>query len=233
MTTPNVIDVLAGAEHGAREVRKYWANNGKVLLNRVYPFRSLFTEEDLYKYFAANMHGAAGISIDEVVAHNLTQGQRDILARVLRKVRWEFPQQFIFVWDASRWDESNSDLLRVIRDDCDVVLLEVYIPEGRRKVADFAPFLRRRDELERYAPGMRGKTILAIGAHNKMRDGDDSTFGEHIAQQVKFIGRSLRADDLRGLAIYAPLYLTAEEQRLVDSTIRDVFFVDGAHARAK
>src|SRR5262245_42819393 len=39
MSSPNVIDIRSSANHGSPEERRYWRGKGKLLLNRVHPFR--------------------------------------------------------------------------------------------------------------------------------------------------------------------------------------------------
>lgn len=232
MATPNVFDVLAGQAHGSPEVRAQWAGQGKLILNRVHPFRSSASESDIYADFAANMSGAAGISVDEIVAHKLTPGQRDILVRVLQKLRRNFPGRLIVAWDASRWDEASASLLRAMRDHCDLVILEVYIPE-RESGGGLSAFARRRALVEKFAPGVRKKVLFGIGAYDKMRKEGSGGFSQHLVSQVTKIRSILDPSDLQGLAIYAPVYLRAGEQRELDQAIRRTFFAGGTTGPAR
>lgn len=223
MSTPNVIDVLASQGHGSKEVRDHWASRGKLLLHRVYPFKSRRSEEQLYEYFAENMRGAAGISIDEVIAHRLTPEQRSVLSRVLKRLRQDFPEKVVAVWDASRWTEGNASLLRALRDNADLLILEVYVRDDE-KPASFDVFRKRRENAEKLAPGVRRKILFGIGAHQKMRRRGQGNFAQHLAAQVKYVRALLLPSDLQGLAIYAPVYLDKSEQAVVDGAIRQAFF---------
>jgi len=225
MTSPNIIDVLSSDAHGSREVRAYWRKRGKVLLNRVYPFRKYATEEEVYEYFATNMVGADGISIDEVVAHRLTSERQRMLISVLRRLRAAFPDQLIFVWDASRWSAETALLAQGVRDYCDVVMLEVYRLQGPQ---DFRAFERRRSIIERYAPGIRTKTLIGIGDDKKTCMSTDKTCVQRLEAQVRFLGSVRQSADLRGVAIYAPIYFTIDGQQVLDKAIREAFGVNGA-----
>jgi hypothetical protein len=226
MATPNAVDVLASEAHGSKDVRTHWTSQGKLLLHRVHPFKSGDSFEHVFQHFAENMQGAAGISIDEVVAHDLTPQRRDTLAKVLRRLREDFPDKLIVAWDASRWNASGAALLRAMRDYCDLLILEVYIPQ-RDAEATFRAFAKRRDTVEKLAPGVRKKLIFGIGAHRKMRNTAGSRFAEHLAAQVRHVKALLTPSDFQGLAIYAPVYLDEGEQRLLDEAVRHAFFAEG------
>ena len=163
MSSPNVIDILPSEGHGSSEVRRYWADRGKILLNRVYPFRPQRSEDEMFAYFAEAIGNADGISIDEVVAHTLDAERRWTLQRVLVKLRSTFPHKVIVAWDASRWNKESEHLLLAMRDNADAIALETYISEREADSADLSRFRRSLDRVESLAPRIREKILLAIG----------------------------------------------------------------------
>jgi hypothetical protein len=229
MATPNAIDILASAGHGSSDVRSYWTRRGKVLLNRVYPFRVPRSEQELYDYFADAMRSGAGISIDEVIAHTLDQAKRSTLQNVLRRLRSAFPDKLIVVWDASRWDDTNQDLLQTLNEVADSIVLETYISQKEALSSGFARFTRTLQAVESRAPGIRSKIMLAIGAYDAMREpGGD--FAAHLEQQVHYLAESPELCGTAGLGIYAPVYLSAPEQQRLDAAIRTEFQASSTRA---
>ena len=219
MSTPAVIDILPSQAHGSADVRSYWTQRGKVLLSRVYPFRQFRGEQQLYDDFAAAMRDSPGIAIDEVVAHKLNPAQRSALQSTLTRVRATFPDKLIVVWDASRWDDSSQELLHAISEVADGIVLETYISEREEQQAGFARFTRSLLAVESRAPGIRSKIVLGIGAFDAMRrPGGD--FAAHLERQVRYLARSQELCGTAGLAIYAPVYLSAAEQQRLDTAIR-------------
>jgi hypothetical protein len=190
-----------------------------VLLNRVYPFRVERTEQELYDYFATNIASGAGISIDEVIAHKLDAERRLLLQRVLVRLRQDFPDKVISVWDASHWDAGSAPLLLTLRDVADAVILEVYVSQRAAADNGFARFLGALTAAESWAPGIRGKIVLGIGGYDDMRDGSDS-LTEHLNGQVRYIARNRDFCGIAGVAIYAPVYLSVTEQQALDTAIR-------------
>ena len=222
MATPTVIDILSSAGHGTSDVRSYWTRRGKVLLSRVYPFRVPRTEQQMYEYFADAMRPAAGITVDEVVAHTLDLTQRSALQGALVRIRAEFPDKLIVVWDASAWEDVTQDLLRTIGEIADGIVLETYVSEREARNAGWARFTRTLQAVESRAPGIRGKIVLGIGAYDAMREpGGD--FAAHLERQVRYLARTQELCSTAGLGIYAPVYLSADEQRRLDAAIRTEF----------
>jgi hypothetical protein len=222
MSTPAVIDILPSTVHGSADVRSYWTRRGKVLLSRVYPFREPRGEQELYDYFAEAMRSAPGITIDEVVAHKLNQAQRSALQNALTRIRTAFPDRLIVVWDASRWDDSSQDLLHAMNEVADGIVLETYISEREEQNAGFARFTRTLRDVESRAPGIRSKIVLGIGAYDAMRaPGRD--FAAHLERQVRYLAQSPEMCGTAGLGLYAPVYLSAAEQKRLDVAIRAEF----------
>jgi hypothetical protein len=222
MSTPAVIDILPSAAHGSTDVRSYWTRRGKVLLSRVYPFREPRGEQELYDYFAEAIRIGMGISVDEVIAHKLNQAQRAALQNALRRIRSAFPDKLIVVWDNSRWDDANQDLLQTLNEVADGILLETYISEREAQDAGFARFTRTLHAVESRAPGIRSKIMLSIGAYDAMREpGGD--FAAHLERQVRYLAQSTELCGTAGLGIYAPVYLSAAEQQRLDAAIRTEF----------
>lgn len=222
MTTPDVIDILPNAVHGSAEVRSYWTRRGRVMLSRVYPFRVPRTEQEMYAYFADAMRAGVGIAVDEVVAHVLSDVQRSALQSALRRVRSEFPDKLLVVWDASRWEDSSQTLLQTLNEVADGIVLETYVSQREARNAGFARFNRTLQAVESRAPGIRSKIVLGIGAYDAMREpGGD--FAAHLEQQVRYLANSPELCGTAGLGIYAPVYLSVAEQQRLDAAIRTEF----------
>ena len=220
MSSPNVIDILPSEGHGSPEVRRYWTDRGKILLNRVYPFRPQRSEDEMFAYFAEAIRNADGISIDEVVAHTLDAERRWTMQRVLVRLRSAFPHKVIVVWDASRWNKESEHLLLAMRDNADAIALETYISEREADSAELSRFRRSLDRVESLAPGIREKILLAIGTTDRMRKPRDSRLADHLARQVQFIATNPQLCGIAGIAIYAPVYLSLQEQQALDVAVR-------------
>jgi hypothetical protein len=259
MQTPNVIDVPAGVRKRFADAIAYWDAHGKVILNRVHPFKPQYgSAEAVYANLSAGMEEGDGISIDEVVAHSWSEQQRDYFQQALCRLRKTYPAKLIFVWDASRWQKATAPLARKLDECADVIMLEIYLRHGAKGGDPFRAFGRRMASIDRFAPGIRKKTIVGIGTTHKQRAGyskadadgngngngndngndegkvnamvaadggarSDPGFGDYLADQVRFIRANAQSDSLRGLAIYAPIYLDRDEQRKLDDSLHESF----------
>lgn len=228
MSTPNVIDILPGPSHGSPETRDLWRSRGKVLLNRVHPFRETFDPDKVYENFVVNMSSGAGISIDEILIHKYRPAVRELLSDSLERLRAQFPEQVIFAWDASRWDEKTAVYLRRIVEVVDAFAIEIYISKDDARRSGLAEFKTRLTEIESLAPGVRSKALIGIGAYRKMRDDETDDLGEHLAMQIRHIGCDPFFRGILGVAIYAPVYLSVEEQATLDAAIRKYIVTDPA-----
>lgn len=221
MLTPNVIDIQAGEVHGDAKVRAYWTEKGKLLLNRVNPLKFKGGEEELYAYFATNMDKAKGISVDELLSGRTSQ---DKIINVLRRTKKAYPEKYIFIWGSPVWNESSIPLLRAIRDYGDVFMPELYISEADRLRHGLGIFNDRLHAMEAQAPGILKKTIIGIGVYPKMLATMQGSVREHVAAQIEYIKSDPFLSQFQGLAIYAPYYLSIEDQKYLDELIRRYYF---------
>ena len=75
MNTPNFIDIPWQDNPRWLEAKRYWENNGKTILYRVYPFKEIKSEDEMHEKFTERLEEAKGIAIDEIVTHKLTKKQ--------------------------------------------------------------------------------------------------------------------------------------------------------------
>ncbi|MBI5442510.1 MAG: hypothetical protein HY900_15005 [Deltaproteobacteria bacterium] len=217
----NVFDLLP--EQGTRAGREEQLALGNLILNRVYPFRSgkqaLRSEAEVLENLLSQLSSGAGVIIDEAVGSKPMGDKRDLLIRVLREARRRFPDKYIFVWGSSVWQEQNVPLLRVIRDECDIFIPELYLSEQEGR-GGFVLLRQRLEQLERQAPGILGKTVAGLGLFPKMEDDPSISMADHLTQQLVFLSGEPLWSTLRGIAIYAPTYGDRETLRKVDAAIR-------------
>jgi hypothetical protein len=223
MQTPNVIDILANASHGSQEVREYWTQKGKVLLNRVYPFRYFKDEDKIQEYFDQNIIHSRGISVDEILAHRYSKKQIAILANVFKRLRENHPDKLVFAWDASGWNDMNRELLISIGGNCDFIIEEIYISQAEAHIRGFRRFSEKVHAINNLFPGIKEKTILGIGVHEKMNNMKKLDFKQHIENQILEIKHNPLLAELPGIAVYAPVHLSVELQKFLDNLLRKYY----------
>lgn len=223
MEMPNVIDILSSESHGSRAVRKHWGKKGKILLNRVYPFRCHKNETEIYKYFAENIHQAKGISIDEILGNKLTHKNSKILINVIKKLRINFPDKIIAAWCSSIWKDENIPLLEAIRDYTDIFIPEIYISEKATRSKGLFIVNDRVRQLDVKVPGILKKTVVGIGLYPKMDNDRNVIFREHVLSQIRYLRKDSFLKKLPGIALYAPVYLSPEDQKWLDLVLMEYF----------
>jgi hypothetical protein len=230
MEMPNVIDILSNESHGSRAVRKHWEKKGKILLNRVYPFRYHKNETEIYKYFAENMHQVRGISIDEILGNKLQHKNAKILMNVIKKLRINFPDKIIAVWGSSIWKDKNIPLLEAIRDYADIFIPEFYISEKAARNKGLVMVNDRVRKLDVKVPGILKKTVIGIGLYPKMDNDRNVIFREHVLSQIRHLRTDSFLNKFPGIALYAPVYLSPEDQKWLDLVLME-YFLDshGSH----
>lgn len=228
MEMPNVIDILSNESHGSKAVRKHWEKKGKILLNRVYPFRYHKDETEIYKYFAENMHQVRGISIDEILGNRLTHKNAKILINVIKKLRINFPDKIIVVWGSSIWKDKNIPLLETIRDYTDIFIPEIYLSEKAARSKGLVMVNDRVRELDVKVPGILKKTIIGIGLYPKLDNDRDVIFREHVLSQIRHVRTDSFLNKTPGIALYAPVYLSPKDQKWLDSVLMEYFLGSNA-----
>jgi hypothetical protein len=223
MEMPNVIDILSNESHGSRDVRKHWKKKGKILLNRVYPFRYHKNETEIYKYFAENMHQVRGISIDEILGNRLTHKNAKILINVIKKLRINFPDKIIVAWGSSIWKDKIIPLLEAIRDYTDIFIPEIYISEKIARNMGLGMVNDRVRQLDVKVPGILKKTVVGIGLYPKMDNDRNVIFREHVLSQIRHLRTDSFLNKLPGIALYAPVYLSPEDQKWLDLVLMEYF----------
>lgn len=226
METPNIIDIPRLDNPKWLEAKLYWEKRGKTILYRVNPFGNrnkwFKTDDEMYGYFAKNMEESKGIAVDEIITHKLTKAQADMFINVLKRVRLAYPTKIIAVWCSGNWTTENSFVLKAIGDYADMVLPELYISQRAAAGAGFGIFKDYLKNLEKLVPGISKKTVVGIGMFPKMISAP-SNFVDHLSAQIKLLGTDPAFKSILGIALYAPVYLTAEDQQKIDSVIKEYF----------
>lgn len=225
MESPNFIDIPFLKDGKWKEAEAYWDKHGKTILYRVYPFRTAKSEKELFDLFSKRLDQTKGISVDEIVTHRLTPERSEIFVNVLKKVRKKYPNKIIAVWCRGNWNNSNAFVLEAIRDYADMYLPELYISQrvGNRK--GLSRFKTHVKNCEQLAPGISEMTVVGIGVYPKMADDPESDFGDHIIEQIRLLGMDPFFKITLGVALYAPVYLSSENQKRIDAVIKKYFRV--------
>lgn len=227
MVMPNVVDVRC--KTAERDAKLYWENKGKLILCRVAPFKDVHTKEDfntedeMYNVFAKTIEISEGISIDEVVPKKLTKKKAEMFVNVLKKIRRSYPNKIISVWCYGDWNAEYSFVLKAIRDYADMFLPELYISQKSAKKRGFIKFKNYMVAAEELAPGIKKKTVVGLGMHPKMQDDPSKSFTDHLAAQIKLLGTDPFFKNILGIALYAPVYISAEDQKSIDTVIKKYF----------
>ena len=223
METPTIIDIPWQDSPKWLEAKVYWETLEKTILYRVHPFKGLKTEDEMYDRFTKNLDKSKGIAIDEIVTHTLTKKQAEMFINVLRRVRRAYPDRIIAVWCSGDWNAENSFLLEAIRDYADMFLPELYISQRaaeRRGLGEFKRYLKSVEEL---VPGITKKTVVGIGMHAKMANEPSQSFRDHLSTQIALLGTDPFFRSVFGIALYAPVYLPAEDQKWIDGVLKKHF----------
>ncbi|SEM04905.1 hypothetical protein SAMN04489760_10363 [Syntrophus gentianae] len=225
MESPNVIDVVWQDTPQWLEAKAYWEKRGKTILYRVRHFREINTEEEMYDAFKRYMENSKGIAIDEIVTHKLPKERAKMFTNALRRIRAAYPDKIIAVWCSGNWDTDNSFVLKAIRDYADMFLPEIYIPQRTAERKGLGEFKRYLKDAEELAPGITKKTVVGIGLHAKMANdtSPSQSFSEHISAQIALLGTEPFFRNILGVALYAPVYMPAQDQKAVDGALKKYF----------
>ena len=222
METPSIVDIPPQSVQKWLDAEAYWAKKGKIILYRVHPFRGINTEHEMYKLFAKNMEKATGIAIDEIPT-KMTIKQGKMFVNVLKRVRRDYPDRIIAVWSTRFWNSEKSFVLVAIRDYADMFIPQIYIAQRAAQKHGFGIFKRTLESVEAFAPGITPKTIAGLGVHSAMADNPSENFGDHLSAQIRFLRTDPFFNDIMGIAIYAPVYLSVEDQKRIDSELKKYF----------
>jgi hypothetical protein len=223
MDTPTIIDVPPHEDSPKwMEARDYWEKKGKIVLNRVNPFKDIETEDEMYKLFTQNLEKSKGIAISEITS-KVTKQRAEIFIGVLVRIRQAYPDKIIAVWWAGDWNTKNAYILRAIRDYADIYLPEIYISQSAAASKGFGRFKTHIATAEALAPGIAKKTIIGIGVHRKMADDPSSNFNDHISAQIKLLGSDPVFKTTMGIALYTPVDLSVESKKRIDGILKKYF----------
>ena len=75
----------------------------------------------------------------------------------------------------------------------------------------------------KHAPGISTKTVVGLGAYPKMADDPAQNFYDHLTAQIRLLGKDSTFHTILGIAIYKPVYLSAEDQKKIDGEIKKYF----------
>jgi len=223
MQTPTIIDVPPAPMNPQWvEAKKHWESKGKIILHRVYPFKVIMTENEMYSMYEKNIENSQGIAIDEITS-KISTDQGAMFVNVLKKIRKTYPEKIMAVWWAGGWTKKNAYLLIAIRDYADIYLPQLYVSQratGRRDIKRFRYHL---ESAEAFAPGITKKMVVGLGMYPKMADDPAKNFVDHISEQIKLLGTDPLFENILGIALYAPVYNTAEDQKQIDLVIKKYF----------
>jgi hypothetical protein len=223
METPAFIDVPPQDSPKWLEAKAYWEKRGKTVLSRVYPFKRIMTEDEMYGLFAKNLEKSKGIAIDEIVAGHLTQGQAIMFVNAMKRIRRAYPDSIIAVWCGGTWDSGNAFVLEAIRDYADMFLPELYISQTGANKKGFGKFKSYLTSVETLAPGIMGKTLVGVGLHPRMANDPSQSFRDHLSAQITLLGTDPFFRGILGIALYAPVYLPAGDQEWIDGVLKKYF----------
>jgi hypothetical protein len=239
MTTPNVIEIGPNATSYPpaanrtydKELLDYWHARGKRLVRRCYVTK--FDEdgekegycdaEELLTRWSAAMdeYGIDGIAIDEFI-----KSRPDLVsvwAAALRTLRERYPDKVILCWVAGEGIASQP-LLEAVRDYADFCMPEVYYSETQAEgfpEFEFTRFRKAVDMIESKAPGIARKTLIGLGAHQRLWDKDpEIDYKQFLAAQLKTIAEDEVLRKLPGIAIYAPYALDTATISYLDKAVQ-------------
>lgn len=232
------IDLLPRTVHGNSEVRQFWQQKGKHILNRVYPFRqydhktkkyvTLKTYDEIYNNFARNIENSYGISVDELIGSGrskINKVQREIIIKVLSSIRKNYPDKFISVWGSAKWDYDNIPLLNSINQNCNIFIPEIYLSEKYSLKKDYSIIKKYIQDIERKSHGIINKIIIGIGIYPKLDSEDSILFSNHIINQLNYIFSDLFLSKTEGIAFYAPIYSKNKKLLIsIDLIIQNFYF---------
>jgi hypothetical protein len=224
METPDIVDVTwQSSDRNWQRAKEYWEKRGKSILYRVQPFTGAETGNEMYDRFAKNLKQFKGISVDEIVTHELTREQAETFNGILIKLRRAYPDKMIAIWISGYWTKENVFLLETIRDYADMVLPEIYVAQSTAKSEGLSYFIRYLRHLENCAPGITAKTVMGIGMYQKLADGGSQSFRDHLAAQILLLCTDPLFAKIKGIALYAPVYLSAQDQQWLDDVLKKHF----------
>ncbi len=218
------------------EILDRWHREGKLLVRRCYdrkfgpdgkrveatPVRELL---DMWSH-ALDEPGMDGIAIDEFIKDD--PERIGIWAEALREIRGKYPDKLIFCWIAGKGlNPAAAPLHAAIGKYADYCMPEIYYRESAAKGFPDFRFTRFNEAvtaLERNAPGISSKILMGIGVHESLYNDDPLIdYGVFLEAQIRYITGDPVLSRLPGLAFYAPMKLSMEHIRLLDSLVRKYY----------
>lgn len=243
MTTPNVVEIGPNATSYPpartrghdRELLDYWHARGKRLVRRCYVTKfnddgekvGYCDAEELLTRWSAAMdeYGIDGIAIDEFI-----KSRPDLVTEwvaALKTLRGRYPDKLIFCWVAGEGIASQP-LLEAIRDYADFCMPEVYYSETQAEgfpEFEFTRFRKAVDLIESKAPGIARKTLIGLGAHQRLWDKDpEIDYKQFLEAQVKTIAEDDLLRKLPGIAVYAPYALDSATISHLDKVLKTYYY---------
>ena len=118
----------------------------------------------------------------------------------------------------------SKPLLEAIRDYADFCMPEVYYSEDRAEGFPEFKFSRFRevvDAMEAKAPGIGRKTLIGVGAHQRLWDKDPKIdYKQFLEAQINTIAEDEVLRPLPGIAVYTPYALDTATITHLDGVIK-------------
>jgi hypothetical protein len=64
---------------------------------------------------------------------------------------------------------------------------------------------------------------MGLGMHHKMVNDSSHNFREHLSAQIELFGIDPFFRGILGIALYVPVYLSFEDQKLIDGILKKYF----------
>jgi len=245
MTTPNVIEIgpnaasypPAATRGYDKKLLDHWHAEGKLLVRRCYVTK--FDEagkkagfcdlQELLTRWSAAMeeYGIDGIGIDEFIKRRPELVTR--WTEALKTIRERYPDKLIFCWVTGEGFMSKP-MLEAIRDYADFCMPEIYYSEERAEgfpEFKFTRFRRTVDALEAKAPGIGRKTLIGLGAHQRLWDKDpEIDYKRFLEAQIRTIAEDQLLRQLPGIAIYTPYALDTATISHLDAVLKRYYHAD-------
>ena len=226
LSVSNIVDAKQTA--WTSSLRDYWRDQGKLILKREdFDYTATYTQNELNTVFETNLSLYDGLSIDELVAHQMDSSRISVFLNALDYIRSTYPDKLIIVYSATSWDADNPLLVACmegVEASADLLVPEIYLIESYGLSHNWVyPYLRTRISALSAcgSANILGMTSIILGINSTYKDRTDINFADHIRAQLQYIKNDNLLSQTRGIAFYAPLYASPDELKSINKAVMD------------
>jgi hypothetical protein len=223
----------AAPEAWTDSLRNYWRSKGKIILVRSkFKYENTYTQNKLNSILEENLSLYDGLTIDELVAHQMDSNQINTLMNAIKYIKTKYPDKLVIVYSATSWDAKKPLLvscMKSLESYADLLVEEIYLKESYGIENKWRyPYLNTRIKALKKcgSKNVLKKTMIILGVYSVCFDKKGESIGKHIKAQMQYIKNDPLLSQTQGIGIYAPLYASPDELKKINKAVKNIILSD-------